>query len=80
MKGKRASVDQVIRTLREMVVLQVEGATVDEACRKVGDCQADVLPLPQGIRASESRLGETAQDPLARKQPTEETGGRSVTG
>ncbi len=36
MKGKRTSVDQVIRTLREMEVLQVEGATVDEACRKVG--------------------------------------------
>jgi hypothetical protein len=29
MKGKRASVDQVIRTLREMEVLQAEGATVE---------------------------------------------------
>ena len=36
MRGKRTSVDQVIRTLREMEVLQAEGATVDEACRKVG--------------------------------------------
>ena len=63
MKGKRASVDQVIRTLREMEVLQAEGATVDEACRKVGDCQADVLPLAQGVRSSEFRPGEAAQDP-----------------
>ena len=39
MKGKRASVDQVIRTLREMEVLQAQGATVDEACRKVGCCK-----------------------------------------
>ncbi len=39
MKGKRTSVDQVIRTLREMEVLQAEGATVDEACRKVGVCK-----------------------------------------
>ena len=39
MKGKRTSVDQVIRTLREMEVLQAEGATVDEACRKAGICK-----------------------------------------
>jgi len=39
MRGKRASVDQVIRTLREMEVLQAEGANVDEACRKVGICK-----------------------------------------
>ena len=39
MKGKRTSVDQVIRTLREMEVLQAEGATVGEACRKVGICK-----------------------------------------
>ena len=34
--AKRVNVEKVIRTLREVVVLQSQGASVSEACRKLG--------------------------------------------
>lgn len=36
MKGKRTSPEQIIRTLREIEVLQGQNETIDGACRKVG--------------------------------------------
>ena len=36
MKRKRASVEKATQTLREVEVLQAQGSTVSEACRKVG--------------------------------------------
>lgn len=35
MKGKKTSVDQIIRTLREIEVLQGQGITIDNACKKL---------------------------------------------
>jgi putative transposase len=35
MKGRKTSVDQIIRTLREVEVLQGQGITIDNACKKL---------------------------------------------
>jgi putative transposase len=36
MKKRRINIDKVIRTLREAEVLQGQGMTVSECCRKIG--------------------------------------------
>lgn len=35
MKGRKTSVDQIIRTLREIEVLQGQGITIDNVCKKL---------------------------------------------
>ncbi len=35
MKGKKTTVEQIIRTLREVEVLQGQGETIESACRKI---------------------------------------------
>jgi putative transposase len=37
--GKRIGVEKAIRMLREIEVLQGQGSTVGEACRKIGVCE-----------------------------------------
>ena len=36
MKGKKTSVEQIIRVLREVEVLQGQGSSIDAACKQLG--------------------------------------------
>ena len=37
--AKKTSVEKIIRTLREIEVLQGQGATISESCRKLSICE-----------------------------------------
>ena len=36
MKGKKTSVESIIKILREMEILQGQGSSIDAACKKLG--------------------------------------------
>ena len=52
--AKRIPVEKVIQILREVELLQSEGSTVGEACRKLGDSGASGA-VAQGVQHSRAR-------------------------
>ena len=72
MPAKRFSVEQIVAKLREAESHQAQGLTIPQACKRLGDQRADVLPLADQVRRVEGGRGAAAEGARAGEQPLEE--------